>query len=51
MKNEKRKTKSSSKVIIYGDEFFAENGRDIKDILKDLILREIRAGNLSRHES
>ena len=49
MKNEKGKTKPE--VIIYGDEFFAVSAKDIKDILKDLILREIRAGNLSKHEA
>ncbi len=44
MKEDKR----NSKVKIYGDEFFAENGKDVKEILKDLIKREAQNVRISK---
>ncbi len=44
MKEDKR----NSKVKIYGDEFFAEKGKDIKEILKDLIKREAQNVKISK---
>ena len=46
--NKLKEDKRTSKVKIYGDEFFAENGKDIKEILKDLIKREAQNVRISK---